>query len=316
MKWNFIETTHGLELKGATHTNGIVSFGLFTILILLILIFRKELTKYIAKDNFWYIYGGICIPFFVFGRYIPFIVQSAKATHLWSQDMLLQNIFATNLCPFLLIILSIIIMVPKWRVKYGKIIAPWAILGGVLNMFGLAMSKSANNFFMFFFFNQTLAWGDIKNPVGFNSYQFFSSHAWLLITTILILMTTKKYSMSDIFKSIIFIFIFALYVAIIIGFSHISSKPIQHDAGGILAADWAKTNEWKGFNVPKYPGIFKMLNPLHLKGAMSVLFGFGEFFVLVFAIMFMQYRFINFRGKPTRFKDNIIKIKDLSNRLK
>ncbi|MCP4336955.1 MAG: hypothetical protein GY679_03875 [Mycoplasma sp.] len=293
---------------GATHSNGIVAFVLFVLLISLLLVFRKRLTKLTESNKFWYIYGAICIPFFIFGRYLLFVIQSARAPQgTWTHDMLLQNIFATNLCPLLLIILSSIICFPKLRNKIGKTIAPWTFLSGLLTMFGLALSKSANTFIMFLLFKQSLPWGQSAQFGGhghevFDSFQYFSSHAWLILTSTLLLMNVKKYSWKDVAGTMGFIVIYAAYAGIIIGFSHLSSNPIQHDAGGLVPADWQTPKQNKNLNAVWYPGVFQKLNMFKLKGISAVAFGLFGFNLFAFMIALIQYRLINFRGKNTKFK--------------
>ncbi len=298
--------------RGASYLNGILSTILLVILIILILIFRKKLTKLVSTNKFWYIYGGVCIPFFVGGRFIPFIIQSARAPQgTWTHDMLFQNIFSTNLCAFLLVITSIIICVPKFRNWAGKIISPWIFLGTVLSIIGLAMSTSANNFFMYLFFKQSVPWGLISgnNPGGevYDSYQYFSSHAWLLVTAILILMSVKEYKLIHIAYSIASIFIYSIYVGIAIGFSKLSNIPIQHDTGGILPADWQTSAQNMHLNAKGYPGLFKVINVFKLSGAGASVFGLFLFLILGSSIAFAQHRFITYRGQETKFNKPFIK---------
>ncbi len=302
--------------ESGSHINGIVSFVIFIIITGIALAFRKKLTKLVGSNKFWWIYGGISIPFYLGGRYIPFVIQSLRAPEgTWARGMLFQNIMATNMCAFLLVLFMVIIMIPKYRVKVGVIVAPWSFLGGSLTMIGLAMSNSSNNFFMFLFFKQSLAWG--TNSIGqnptevFDSYQYFSSHAWLLFTSIIILMGAKKYSLQDFGWTISFVFVYALWVGLSIGVSYLFKNPIQHDVGGILPADWQTSTDNAALHEKYYPGLFKTLNIFHLKGPSAVINGLKTFFILISLVGFLQYRFINFRNEDTKIKIYYKKVHEL-----
>lgn len=237
--------------------SSLIFFGLF----FSIIIFNKKIKILINKKYFWQIFLTFWLLIYLFGRYIPFIIESITAKpNTYAKDLLYTNIFLTNICPMLMIILIIISFKKSWRLKFGPGIATWGILSGIIIGIGILFQKPSGSIWEYIFIKHVI----INENDKLNSWMYFSSHLILLIHSLLIVIEKSKLNKNDLKYSWIFIMTFWSYVAIIM---LITGQ--RNDVGGLWINDWIYDEDKKREGV--FSIIGKMIWPSKTAGIYSIL---------------------------------------------
>ena len=234
-----------------------IYFGLFFSTI----IFNKKIKNLINKKYFWQIFLSFWLLIYLGGRYIPYIVESINAkTNTYSRDLLYTNIFLTNICPMLMIVLIILSFKKSWRLKFGPGIATWGILSALIIGISIFFQKPNGTIWEYIFIKYVI----INENDKLNSWMFFSSHLILLIHSLFIIIEKSKLNKNDLKYSWIFIITFWIYVAIIM---LITGQ--RNDVSGLWINDWIYDEEKKRYGV--FVNIGDLFWPYKTIGIFSIL---------------------------------------------
>ena len=207
-----------------------ISLGLFTILIMLLAIGVHPFTRRVTNTYwFWLAYGifvFVLITVYRWGPDISDLLNSNKAVGiLWSKALLL------DMCPMTAVAIHIAVIVDPTR-KGAKAIAPMAIFGGMITIFGQVMTGSSEGAEWSY---KYLFEGIAPNRA------YFLIHFFNLITGVLVLLNTTKFSIKTYSGEYIVNAGYFMYVAICIYASH---GVIDCNVTGLLIKDWDAGGEY------------------------------------------------------------------------
>ena len=203
-----------------------IYFGLF----LSIITFNKKIKKLITLKYFWQIFLTVWLSIYLGGRHIPFIIDSINAKpNTYAKDLLFTNIFLTNICPMLMVVLILLSFKKSWRLKFAPGVATWGILSGIIIGIGIFFQKPDGSIWEYIFIKYVITNENDK----LNSWMFYLSHLILLIHSLFIIIEKGKLNKNDLKYSWIFIMTFWSYVALIM---LITGQ--RNDVSGLWINDW------------------------------------------------------------------------------
>lgn len=239
----------------------IISSLLFFGIFLSIIIFNKKIKNLINKKYFWQIFLIFWLSTYLGGRYIPYIIESINARpNTYSKDLLYTNIFLTNICPMLMIVLIILSFKKSWRLKFGPGIATWGVLSALIIGIGIFFQKPNGSIWEYIFIKYVI----INENDKLNSWMYFSSHLILLIHSLFIIIEKGKINKNDLKYSWIFIITFWMYVATIMLITE-----QRNDVAGLWINDWIYDEEKKRYGV--FATIGNLFWPYKTIGIFSIL---------------------------------------------
>lgn len=198
-------------------------------------------------DSYWFYLtiGIIGLVYFVAGRWgfdIANLIQAgglqgvlnSPSNHLGMQvnndldyesSILVSKAFLLDMCPFMCLCLAITFIADPKR-KALKVIAPWAIFGGTITLFGGVLFEAipANmSYAEYIFVGQT-------DP---NNRLYFIMHFYLFVFGIIGLVASQRLSLNDFLYSCIYASLYLIYVKVMVDQTHCA-----WNATGMVANDW------------------------------------------------------------------------------
>ena len=238
-----------------------IGLGLFSILIVLLTIGVHPFTRKVTNTYwFWLTYGifvFILIVVYRWGLDIHDLINSDKQTGiLWSKALLL------DMCPMTAVAIHIAVIVDPTR-KSARAIAPMAIFGGMITIFGQIMAGTDNASWTY----EYIFVGDGSNRA------YFLIHFFNLVTGVLVLLNTPKFSIKTYCIEYFINAFYFMYVAIAIIASH---GVIYCNVTGLLIYDWA---------IGEYHGV---VNALNCSPPLAMIVGYFACILAVNAIIGIQ----------------------------
>ena len=214
-----------------------ISLGLFTILIVLLSIGVHPFTRKVTNTYwFWLAYGIFVLTMIIVYRWGPDIrdlINYLKAGTpspiigdnlglMWSKALML------DMCPMTAVTIHFALIVDPSR-KGAKAIAPMAIFGGIITIFGQIMAGA----------DPTAEWSyQYLFPGIAANRAYFLIHFFNIVSGVLVLLNTTKFSVKTYSGEYIINAGFFLYVAICIYASH---GVITDHVTGLLIKDWTES---------------------------------------------------------------------------
>lgn len=176
-------------------------------------------------------------------------------------SVLVSKAFLLDMCPFMCLCLALSFIVDKHK-KAIKVIAPWAIFGGAITLFGgVLFSELPPHLSLgeYIFVGQT-------SP---NNRLYFIMHFYLFVFGIIGLVSAKRFSINDFLYSCLYASLYLIYVKIMVIYTH-----CEWNATGMVANDW-----YRG----EYRAVYEVLQ-LSFPAIQGVSY-FGVFLVIVIMIL-------------------------------
>ena len=204
--------------------------------IILIFICHKWTYKFF---NIYYVnlsIGIVMLSYFLIFRYIPdinllienkdsLLNGSIRLSLLYSKALLL------DMCPLSFVLLSISLIFDKSR-STSKVIAPVALLGGIITIFGEITFYNQNDlndtkWYEFIFV------GTINNDGTISNRIYFFMHFFLIVMSLLVILNSKSYTRYSLYGTSLFYVFWFIYMQIII-----NTLNIKCNATGLVEFDW------------------------------------------------------------------------------
>ena len=231
--------------------NAGAGLGLLTLAIIVLSIGVHPFTRKVTNTYwFWLAYGIAMITLVIVYRWgldiRDFINAVKDGTTSENFGIKWSKAFLLDMCPMCAVALHAVVIVDPTR-KSAKLVAPMAIFGGVITIFGWIIFGGDNPEWTYEYIFI------VKGP----NRAFFLIHFINLVSGVLVLLNTPKFN----FKTFSLEFIvnagFFMYVAIII---LISNGEVKQNVTGILIYDWSHNGEYHTFaEVLNCPPVLGML---------------------------------------------------------
>ena len=208
-----------------------IGLGLFTSSIALLSIGVHPFTRRVTNTYwFWLAYGIFVFTMIVVYRWGPDIRDLVNAindgTDGQNKGILWSKAFLLDMCPATAVAIHIAVIVDPTR-KGAKAIAPMAIFGGIITIFGQIMAGT----------DPEAAWTYEYMFEGIAPNRaYFLIHFFNLITGVLVLLNTTKFSVKTYCVEYFVCAFYFMYVAIVIYASH---GKVQCNVTGLLIYDWS-----------------------------------------------------------------------------
>ena len=215
-----------------------ITLGIFTIAIMILTIGVHPFTRKATNTYwFWLAYGIFTLTLIIVYRWGLDIRDLANYLNkgtlspigadeglMWSKALLL------DMCPATAVAISIAIVVDPTR-KGARAIAPMAIFGGMITVFGQIMLG-----------NDGAEWSYEYLFVGFGANRaYFLIHFFNIITGILVLLNTPRFTLNTYCGEYLLNAFYFLYVAIVV---YAFDGVIYCNVTGILIYDWTSIGEY------------------------------------------------------------------------
>ncbi len=212
----------------------ITTISISIITLLLLVIFRNKINYWVKKKGLLFWFAAFCIAFFLAERTIPTIVDIAidrpirqlvpvPGTIPYTDPDKWEALLLTNLCPFLMVFLSLLILFRRERL--ASMVAPWGAMSGFITLVGTSFSSSPLDWGIFHAF--FIGYSDSRG--------FWLLHFLLFVMCIMLTLSYKNPVSKALFVNLIFMGSFLLYVYLIMSITGIRSS-----VTGISYLDWTE----------------------------------------------------------------------------
>lgn len=209
--------------------------GLFTLLtIIIILSTHKFSTKIFRTYIFNIIFGIIFLSYFLIFRYIPDLIYYIDNINALEPGTLYYSfktskVFFMDLCPLMAFLLPLSMIIDKSR-SICKVIAPVALLGGLITIFGGIMFDDINSEIQV---KGVSTWTYIFVGADSGNRLYFMMHYLLIVFSITNILNVKKYTRYSLYGSTLFYIMWMIYMQITI-----KSLNVIANATGLVKFDW------------------------------------------------------------------------------
>jgi len=206
---------------------------------LFLICIQKILIKFSKKRLFFLLIGLFALIYFIAARYvwdvkelINFDSTKFQGSQLdYSRSVRFSKVLLLDMCPLSIVLLSFGMIFDKTK-NIAKVIAPVAIIGGLITIFGsiLFMEKSEVDGITV---ERYIFLGTDENRI------FFLMHYLLCVNATIVLIYSKRFRLKSFFGTSAFYVLFLAYELIIIKYLHITNN-----ATGLVVGDWVGPVGW------------------------------------------------------------------------
>ncbi|MEF9984800.1 MAG: DUF5378 family protein [Malacoplasma sp.] len=212
------------------------------ILIIIVIIFCLSIIplriwgrKIYSNYFFWFVPNILFLSYFIIFRFIEdwiglneMLLRNEAYVEPYIYSITYSKALLLDLCPFVAILLPILLILFKNR-NLANIIAPFAIFGGLITLFGGVLfdnnAKLTIDYILFGYENNEI---------------YFMMHAYLLINGIMVLVTCNNKKIITILWSHIFALIYFMYILTLS-----KSLNITWNVTGIVPNDWLPGGQYQ-----------------------------------------------------------------------